>query len=577
MKTINSFTAKDLRPKPIPNYWDAIAMVLILTLFSLVVWGGRQMTLAYTLESTPTITLAVSALPHYAFRSVLRLFIALFFAFLATFTLGTLAAKNRQCERFIIPLIDILQSLPVLGVLPMSVLVFITLFPGSLLGPECAAITAIFFSQAWNIILSFYQSLRSMPRELNDVGQVFQLSAWQRFWRIEVPFAMPGLLMNTMLSMSAAWFFVVASEVIYVGTQPIYLPGIGSYVAVALLQQNGAAIVYALITMFLVILCYDQLLFRPLNLWLEQFYSTQEDFQSRRSWVVTLFSRTNLLRFITQSVSQLIPRRSIPSLKRPSSPIQHRSSIMIALRWAVNPLLILAILSAGYTFIPRLILSYNLPEALMVCKLGAITALRIFILIILSVILWVPIGVWVGSHPKAARIVQPLIQFTAAFPANLLYPILVPAIVSLHLNINIWAAPLIVLGTQWYILFNVIAGAKAVPKELRYVGKSLQLSHFLWWRKIMLPAIFPTLVTGMITATGGAWNASIVAEALSWGSTHLYATGLGAYIAQASESHNFNHLILGVVVMAAFVLVINRLCWQPLYHYAEKRFKMDTL
>jgi NitT/TauT family transport system permease protein len=458
---------------------------------------------------------------------------------------------------------------------------FILLFPNSLLGPECASIFVIFTSQVWNMVLSFYQSVRTVPSDLKDAATMFHLSAWQRFWRVEVPFGLPGLLWNTMLSMSASWFFVVASEAISVSNNEISLPGIGSYIALAISHADMHAIGYAILTMFLVILTYDQLLFRPITAWSEKFKTERNhDEKESRPWIIALFQRTHLIRysshFFEMIADKLVNVKFFQQTRTKSlKPITQNSLLRRSVLATWYFCLTGGILFGLYTSIAFIFTNVDVSELGHVVFLGLITGSKITVLILLSTIIWVPVGVWIGLHPNITRIAQPIIQFLAAFPANLLFPVFVILIVRYRLNQEIWTAPLLILGTQWYILFNVIAGANALPKSLIQASRNLHVKGWLWWRRLILPGIFPYLITGIITAAGGAWNASIIAEAVSWGSIHLHATGLGEYITQFTHDGNFPKIALGISVMCLLLLIINRLLWQPLYNLAQQRFQID--
>lgn len=563
-----------------PNYWDIIALLFVLGVIVLLAWDAKQMAVPYYLGEPIKISLDPHYLPGYALRTVSRLFIALFFSLLFTFTVATLAAKNRRAERIIIPLIDILQSVPILGFLSITVVGFIRLFPGSLLGPECAAIFVIFTSQAWNMALGFYQTVRAVPAELKEAAHVFHLSAWQRFWRIDVPFSMPGLLWNTMMSMSGSWFFVVVSEAISVSNQQILLPGIGSYVAVAIRAANLPAIGYAILTMLIVILIYDQLLFRPLVAWAEKFKSEMIPSENEaHSWVADLLHRTRFLRYVGFKVGGLSERIINAKWLRTKVSFNERDTNHDKwdrwFNWIWNILFVtLAVSIIGFA---TYYIYQNIPLQLVlhVFGLGLITLLRVAVLIVICSLIWVPIGVWIGLRPQVAHIAQPVAQFFAAFPANLFYPLVVIVIVNYHLNPEIWLTPLMILGAQWYILFNVIAGASQIPKDLLQVTDNLGVKGWLRWRCLILPGIFPYYVTGAITAAGGTWNASIVAEVVSWGDTKLHATGLGAYISEYTAAGDFVHLALGIGVMCLLVLLINRILWRPLYLLAEEKFSFD--
>lgn len=560
------------------NVWDLFALVVVL---GVVIWlsaTARQMAAPYQLGQPIPISLDPSFLPHYAMRTVVRMVIALFFSLLFTFVFGTWAAKNARAGRILVPLIDVLQSVPVLSFLSISLVSFILLFPNSLLGPECASIFAIFTAQAWNIVLGFYQSLRMVPEDLKEAARMFHLSPWQFFWRVEVPFSLPGLLWNTMMSLSASWFFVVASEAISVSNQAILLPGIGSYIAVAIQQANLQAVGYAIMAMLIVILIYDQLIFRPLLSWSDRFhfYSGPEE-EGSSSWVLNLLKRTRFMRVISQWIGIGMGYLFNANLFK-KTPVEEAVSQKV--HRYLNYVWFLLFL--GFVFVSVLMLFFFIRteiswhEIVHVFGLGCLTALRVVILIFIASLIWIPIGVWVGLRPKATQIVQPLAQFLAAFPANLVFPIVVLLIIRFHANVEIWLTPLMILGSQWYILFNVIAGASSVPKDLYQVADNFGLKGWLWWRRLILPSIFPYFITGAITAAGGAWNASIVAEVVSWGNTKLEATGLGAYITQYTTLGDFPRIALGTSVMCIFVLMFNRFIWRPLYQFAEERFQLPT-
>ena len=575
----NTYAKNEVTTWPIPNYWDAVAIVLVLAIIVLLGLGAKAMVGQFRLGETIPISLDPVMLPYYALRTVLRMLIALICALVFTFIFGTWAAKRRQAERLIIPMIDVLQSVPVLGFLSITVTGFIALFPGSLLGPECAAIFAIFTAQVWNMTLSLYQSVRSVPEDLKEVSAVFHLSAWQQFWRVDVPFAMPGLLWNSMMSMSSSWIFLVAAEAISVANQHITLPGIGSYIALAIARADKAAIGYVIITMFLVILLYDQLLFRPLIAWAQKFkMDAGVDDAEPESWLLNLFQRTRFFRhggfyleILWEGMINMRPLRwRLANLNRGEYPELWKRYLSVMGYIALISVLFIAVFVL-YRYIFTLVSLY---EGVHVLYLGMVTAVRVLVLIAISSLIWVPVGVWLGLHSRASRIAQPIVQFFAAFPANLLFPIVVIVIVRYHLNVNIWTSPLMILGTQWYILFNVIAGASALPRSLHHVVATLNVRGWLWWKRWVLPGLFPYYITGAITAAGGAWNISIIAEAVRWGPAQLQATGLGAYIADVAAQGDFRRLALGIAVMSLYVLALNRLLWRPLYRLASERFQI---
>lgn len=572
------------RSRLYPNYWDIMALIIVFGVIAILAWNAKQMASPYQLGQVIPITLDPKALPFYAARTVVRMLIALLFSLLFTFIFGTWAAKSVRAGKIIIPIIDILQSVPILGYLSLAIPAFISLFPGSLLGPECAAVFVIFTSQAWNMAFGFYQTVRSVPSEITEAALMFHLTAWQRFWRIDVPFSLPGLLWNTMASMSAGWFFVVASEALTTAHQQILLPGIGSYIAIAINAANLLAICYAILAMFVVILIYDQLLFRPLVAWAEKFKAERESAgtaeQATESWVMDLFRRTKLLRNLGKQLALLFDifvnlkfvNQNNPFIIITSEMRQRRERIYNFL-W--NSLLFILVVAALLSVLDYVINHISIKEIIHVFGLGLITASRVFILIIICTLIWVPIGVWIGLRPNIAKIAQPIAQILAAFPANLFYPFFFMFIVYYHLNANIWLTPLMILGSQWYILFNVIAGASVLPKDLLQVTDNLAVKGWLRWRRLLLPGIFHYYITGAITAAGGAWNASILAEVASWGNEKLEAVGLGAYITEYTSQGDFTHTALGIGMMCLLVLMFNRILWRPLYVYAENRFLLE--
>jgi NitT/TauT family transport system permease protein len=414
-----------------------------------------------------------------------------------------------------------------------------------------------------------------VPADLKEAADSFHLTAWQRYWRLEVPFATPGLVWNTMMSMSGGWFFVVASEAVSVGDHTWKLPGIGSYVALALEQRDILAVGYAILAMLAVILIYDQLLFRPLVAWSAKFrFETTAGATAADPWVLRLMRRTRLLSRLADAVGDGVSaigglRFTIGVHRRGASGLSSR--LMDAVWLVALVALLVWALTRIFGFVAADLAWGDLSQAL---GYGLITLVRVAVLMVLASLLWVPIGVWLGLRPVWARRAQPLAQFLAAFPANLLFPPVVLFIVHFGLNADIWLTPLMILGTQWYILFNVIAGAAAFPGDLREAASNFRIGGWLWWRKVMIPGILPYYVTGAITASGGSWNAAIVAEVASWGDAKLTAHGLGAYIATATERGDMARVVLGVVVMAGFVLLFNRLLWRPLYVYAERHLKL---
>ncbi len=560
-----------------PNIWDGVALMLVIGAMVLIVYGGEQTALPLSALDTSPVSLDPANLPVYALRTTMRMLLAIVCSIIFTFIYASLAAKSRRAEMVLIPLLDILQSVPILGFLTFTVVFFLNLFPGKVFGAELACVFAIFTSQAWNMTFSMYQSIRNVPKDLDEASQSFHLSGWQRFWRLDVPFAMPGLIWNTMMSMSGGWFFVVASEAITVGNTTVTLPGIGSYVALGIQRQNLPAIGYAILTMLLVIIAYDQLLFRPVVAWADKFrFEQTASATAPTSWMLDLFRRTRALRALTYPFAALNKAFSNLHLAIPGS-LRIPERVGPPSRFVDAAWLALVIASTGYAgwrAYQYLSATLSPSDVLAAAGYGFITLARVIVLIALATLIWVPVGVWIGLRPKLAERIQPLAQFLAAFPANLAFPVFVVIIVRYSLDPNIWLSPLMILGTQWYILFNVIAGASAFPTDLREVAGSFHLDGWRWWIKVILPGIFPYYITGAITASGGSWNASIVAEVASWGDTHLTASGLGAYIANATEAGDFPRVVLGITVMCILVTLFNRLLWRPLYAFGERRLRL---
>ncbi|HEY9103846.1 ABC transporter permease [Chitinimonas sp.] len=557
-----------------PNRWDWAVLPILLGILAAVTFGAMQMSRPFAVGQELPISLDPLYLPYYLLRTILRMFIALGFSLLFSVLFAAIAAKYRAAEKAMLPALDILQSVPILGFQAIAIAPFIALFPGNLVGVECAAVFALFSSQAWNMAFSLYQSFRTVPPELAEAARIFRLSGWQRFWRLELPFAMPALLWNMMMSMSGGWFFLVAAEAITVANQDIKLPGIGSYIAVAIDQRDLGAIGWAIGAMLAGILLYDQLFFRPLLAWADKFrFEESQSETAQQSWLLDWMRRSNWVRALTDRFWFQLSRAlgwfrhhhdgtSIRARRRTLDPAWARA-------WD-------AALAAGAMFgFYRLFVfvhsEVGWAEVGHVFGLGFLTLLRVLLLILLASIVWVPIAVWIGLRPRYSQRVQAVAQFLAAFPVNLLFPLVVFVMVALQLNPNWWLSPLMVFGTQWYILFNVVAGASTIPTELRLAANNLGLKGWLKWKRFYLPAVFPSFVTGAVTASGGSWNASIVCEYVSWGDTKLVASGLGSYIKQMTDAGDFPRIGLGIGVMCIFVMCLNRFFWRRLYVLAEDR------
>ncbi|MBD9456962.1 ABC transporter permease subunit [Pseudomonas sp. PDM05] len=565
----------------LPNRWDLVALPLVIGFLLFFSITARETWAPIETLQSEVISLDPANLPEYAMRTTLRMLAAMVAALIFTLLYGTLAAKSRRAEKLLVPVLDILQSVPVLGYISFTVTFFLLLFPGRVLGAEFAAIFAIFTSQAWNMTFSFYQSLRMLPHDLVEVSTNLRLSGWQRFWKLDVPFAMPGLVWNMMMSMSGGWFFVVASEAITVGDKTITLPGIGSYLALAIAQKDLHAVGYVILAMIAVILIYDQFLFRPLMAWADKFRmeTTASQGAAPQSWVLNLIQRTRMVQRILRPITRAIGRIGNKPFRLAGGAFKalpsESSAASKVIDWVWGGLIGLLTAYALYHIVQYVGTEVTFAEVGHVFVLGLITLLRVTGLILIASLIWVPLGVMIGLRPRLAQKIQPVAQFLAAFPANLLFPVFVIVILHYHLNPDIWLSPLIVLGTQWYILFNVVAGASAFPNDYKEAAANFRIRGWLWWRKVMLPGIFPYYVTGAITASGGAWNASIVSEYVSWGQDNVVAHGLGAYIAQTTAAGDFPKIALGVVVMSIFVVVFNRAVWRPMYAMAENKLRLN--
>ncbi|HTQ12243.1 MAG TPA: ABC transporter permease subunit [Rhizomicrobium sp.] len=558
----------------LPSRWDVLAALLVLGFIVLFAQASRTLSLPLTSLTGAPLSLSPWHLPEYALRTGLRMLIAMGVSLVFTFSYATLAAKSARAGTLLIPLLDILQSVPILGFISVTVTFFLSLANRSVLGAELACVFALFTSQAWNMAFSFYQSLRTVPVELMEAGELFGLNAWARFWRIEVPFAMPPLIWNMMMSMSGGWFFIVAAEAISVGDTNIALPGIGSYIARAIELGDLGAIFWAIGTMLVVILIYDQLMFRPLVAWANRFRIDQEQTgEEPESWMLDLIRRARLFDILGAPVERFMhwTYRLAPKSRKAG-----RSTPAVGRLADISWYGMVAVLVGFALWQIYLFSGARLPlsETVRVLGLGLITLLRVLVLIALASAIWTPLGILIGLRPRLAQVIQPIAQFMAAFPANLLFPVVVYFIATFALNPDIWLSPLMVLGTQWYILFNVIAGASAMPRDMRDAGDNFQVRGILWWKRIGIPAVLPYFVTGAITASGGSWNAAIVAEFVSWRGHAIAAHGLGAYIAENTARGDFHRIVLGIAVMAFLVTVINRAFWRPLYWYAERKYRL---
>jgi NitT/TauT family transport system permease protein len=528
-------------------------------------------------HSQASISTAPSALPYYALRSLSRMFIALFCSVVFTFVYGTAAARSRRAEKVLIPLLDILQSVPILGFLTITVTFFIALFPHSIVGLECASIFAIFTSQAWNMTFSFYHSLITQPRDLDEAARLLRLTKWERFWRLDVPGSMIGLVWNGMMSFGGGWFFLTASEAITVNKRSYALPGIGSYVAAASARSQLGHVLLAIVVMIVMVLGVNFVFWRPMVAWSERFRIEQsEAAEQPKSLVLDTLRRSRVPGLAAKPlrpVGAFLDRitRPLGVADRPLVANAARRRVGDAAFGLVVAIVVALASTSAFRYIRE---NAGLGEFAHAFGLGGITLARVVVVVVLSTLIWVPVGVKIGMSPRLARYAQPIVQILASFPANFLFPFFAAFLVASHLSLNFGGIVLMMLGAQWYVLFNTIAGAISIPSDLREAMDNFDVRGWSRWRRLIIPGIFPAYVTGGITAAGGAWNASIVAELVTYGHHVLIAKGLGSYIALSTASGQFAKTLCGIAVMSLYVVGINRILWRRLYRLAETRYSL---
>lgn len=577
MATTRSFPTGDIFRRRLGSLADPVVILGVLATIYIIARLSAGVTVPFSEAHPPTVTLDARNLPYYAARSLFRMFIALGASTIFTLIYGTLAARSRRAERVLVPLLDVLQSVPILGFLSITVTGFIALFPGSLLGLECASIFAIFTSQAWNMTFSYYHSLITQPRDQTEMAALYRLSAWERFTNIDLPNGMIGLVWNGMMSFGGGWFFLVASEAISVLNKKYTLPGIGSYLGAAVDAQDFRHLFLALITMIAMIVAVDRLFWRPLVAWAEKFKNEESEATDRvQSGVLELWRRAHVVSLARRGLTPVWEGvdRALRPIGRPRAAASGSLRSARIVDTVYNGILLLGVAALLVRVGFFIVHDVGASEVLKALGLGLLTFLRVLALIVFAAAVWTPVGVWIGFNPRVSRIAQPIVQILASFPANFLFPFVTIVFIHARISLNYGAPLLMALGAQWYILFNSIAGAMAIPNDLREATRNFGLRGWPLWRTLILPGIFPAWVTGAITASGGAWNASIVAEIVSWGNTTLHATGLGAYIADATMSGDWPRIALGISVMVLYVVGLNRLVWRRLYHLAETKYKL---
>ena len=530
------------------------------------------------------VSLSPRALPQYAFYSVVRIFLAYVLSLVFAVSYGYLAAYNKRVEAFMIAALDIMQSIPVLSFLPPVMLAMIALFPTRHVGVELGAIVLLFTGAVWNMAFSFYSSLKSIPRELREAADINRFSWLQRLVQLELPFAAIGLVWNSVMSVAGAWFTLMACEMFHFGTKDFRLPGLGSYLQTAADQKNGRAIVWGLVAMIAIIVAIDQLIWRPLIAWSDKFKFEQvESSQQVHSPLLHLFTHSNVLAALARRTAEplnesiyikLAARRKQRLARVAEHPQTGEGLGERVVLWVLLVLAGAGILIAAERAV-LLVRPVDGAQYLELLKGAEATFLRVNFSLVLAAAWTIPVGVAIGSQPRLARLAQPLAQIAASVPATALFPVVLLPLIKLGGGLGIGSIALMLLGTQWYILFNVIAGAMAIPTDLKEVATLFRFSKVERWKKLILPGIFPYLVTGMVTASGGAWNASIIAEYYTLGGRTLTTLGLGEQITAATANGQFPIILLGTILISMVVVTTNRLVWRPLYRLAETRYRLD--
>ncbi|MGO8793945.1 MAG: ABC transporter permease [Candidatus Sulfotelmatobacter sp.] len=530
---------------------------------------------------TPAVEISPSvwALPAYAGYSLLRIAIAYALSLAFALTYGYITAYSARAERFMLPLLDVLQSIPVLSFLPPVMLGMVALFPGRQIGVEMGAILLIFTGQVWNMAFSFYASLKNIPSEMREAARIYRFSWWQRFTQVELPFSAIGLVWNSMMSVAGGWFALMVCEMFVLGSRDFRLPGLGSYLQTAASAGDTASMFWGVTTMVLVIVMLDQFIWRPVIAWAEKFKVEQvESTDVPRSWVLKLVQHSSALSRIRQKTIRPLGERLLLFFARKHSEEKPEVAPASWREWLLRALGLAVLIGIGYGVAQVAIILIGLGKTELhatAIGLGA-TFLRVNLALLLAALWTIPVGVAIGSNPKLARIAQPLAQIAASVPATALLPVILLVLIRLGGGLGIASIVVLLLGTQWYVLFNVIAGAMAIPTDLKECCSIFRVQGIERWKKLILPGIFPYLITGMVTASGGAWNASIVAEYFNFKGETYTTTGLGATIQQATDKGDFHLLLAATIMMAATVVTMNRLVWRKLYRLAETRFRMDT-
>jgi NitT/TauT family transport system permease protein len=556
---------------------DVIMFAAGIAIFYGVVTVGRSWLGPFT--PTVEISRSIWALPVYAGYSLLRITIAYGLSLGFALVYGYVAAYNARAEKFMVPLLDVLQSIPVLSFLPPVMLAMVALFPGRQFGLEMGTILLIFTGQVWNMTFSFYASLKGIPNEMREAATIYRFSWWQRFMELELPSSAIGLVWNSMMSVAGGWFALMVCEMFVLGQRDFRLPGLGSYLQTAASAGDMTSILWGVATMVLLIVLLDQFVWRPVIAWAEKFKIEQvESTDAPRSWVLSLVQHSRGLAKIRQKTLQPLGERlrlHFAKKHEEEIPVEPASAWR---EWLLRVLVVAALVGIAYGLVRVVIILSGLQKVELheaARGLGA-TFLRVNLALLLAALWTIPVGVAIGFNPRLARIAQPIAQIAASVPATALLPVILLMLIRLGGGLGIASIVVLLLGTQWYVLFNVIAGAMAIPTDLKECCSVFHVRGLERWKKLILPGIFPYLVTGMVTASGGAWNASIVAEYFHFKGQIYTTTGLGATIQQATDSGNFDLLLASTIMMAATVVTVNRLIWRKLFFLAETRYRLET-
>ncbi len=553
--------------------------LLVLVGLGALVAGVVALARRWTAPLLPAVDIDLSlwSLPKYTLLSLARGFVAYGLSLAFTLTYGSIAAHHRTAERVMIPMLDILQGIPVLGFLPGVVLGMVALFPHSNIGLELACIVMIFTGQVWNMTFSFYASLHAVPLELREAALVYRFGWWKRFRTLEVPSAMIGLVWNSMMSMAGGWFFLTVTESFTLGDHDFRLPGIGAYMSVAINQGDVRGMIAAAASMIVMIVVVDQLIWRPALAWAQKFKLEEtEATETPKSWMLEFLRRSHAIPWLEETAGRLFAQ--LEGRRSRSSNTAGRALDRVPAATLVGAAVGLgfAVLAVWGAFhLLTLLASLQRAEWLRLGGALGLTFLRTVAALILGALWTVPVGIWIGLSPRRMRVMQPIVQVAAAFPAPMIFPLVTLAILAAGIDFSWGCTALMLLGSQWYILFNVLAGAGAMPHDLREVAAVYGLGRFARWRTLYLPAVFPFLVTGLVTAAGGAWNTSIVAEYVRYRNQTLIAPGLGSLITTATDDANFPLLAAGVIAMALAIVLVNRTFWRRVYRFADERFSLN--